>query len=129
MTVGEYLDQTRPKWDWINHDCSRWLNRWLVLNGHPSAMEAIGITYDSEATALRTIVRGGGLLALWSKGMNAAGLLPVDAPEQGDAAILAIPTDDSTDQTCGIWTGQRWASVHRTGLLCGVGHPLGIWRV
>lgn len=129
MKLGEYLSQNRGAWDWINHDCSRWLDCWLIVNGHASAMDAIGIVYDSEQSSIRTIVRGGGLLALWARGMDAIGIPPVEVPAQGDAAILDVPTDDGVGQTCGIWTGQRWASVHRTGLICGVGQPLAMWRV
>lgn len=129
MTLGDYLNAPRPKWDWIAHDCSRWLDRWIVINGHPSPMAATNVVYDSERSAIRAIVRGGGLVPLWQRGMEAIGLMPVDAPEAGDAAILSVETDDGMNRTCGIWTGLRWASVHRRGLVCGVGDPLAIWRV
>lgn len=92
-------------------------------------MEAIGVAYESEREAKVTIGRGGGLLTLWSQGLAAIGLVQIDAPQPGDVAILSIPTDDGTDETCGIWTGERWASVHRHGTMFGVGTPLGIWRV
>ncbi|WIA54304.1 hypothetical protein N6H05_14655 [Sphingobium sp. WTD-1] len=129
MELGEYLRARRPAWDWQTHDCSRWLDRWLVLRGHASAMEATGIAYDSERSAARVIVRGGGLLSLWQRGMEAIGLAVVDEPQMGDAAILSAPTDDGHNRTTGIWTGQRWASVHRHGLICAPGDPLMIWRV
>jgi len=129
MNLGDFLKSPRPKWDWQTHDCSRWLDRWLVLNGRASAMEAIGISYDSERSAVRVIVRGGGLLHLWRRGMEAIGLQVVDDPQMGDAAILDTPTDDGHNRTTGIWTGQRWASVHRHGLTCAPGAPLAIWRV
>jgi len=129
MTLGEYLKAPRPAWDWINLDCSRWLDRWLVLSGHQSAMEATDITYNSERSALLTITRGGGLLDLWSNGMEAIGLPQIDIPAMGDAAILSVETDDGTNETCGIWTGERWASLHRRGLLFGFGVPLAMWRV
>jgi hypothetical protein len=129
MMLGEYLKAPRPRWDWVNLDCSRWLDAWIVLCGHPSPMVAIDIRYDSERSALRTIARGGGLLALWSHGMEAAGLHEASEAMQGDAAILSISTDDGTNQTCGIWTGARWASLHQRGLMFGVGAPLKTWRV
>ena len=129
MTLGEYLRAPRPAWDYVNHDCSRWLDRWLLLRGHASAMDATGIRYNSERSAMLTIGRGGGLLALWSRGMEAIRCPIIDTPEQGDAAILSIPTDDATNETCGIWTGERWASVHKHGLMVGVGNPLAVWRL
>jgi hypothetical protein len=129
MTLGEYLKAPRPAWDWINLDCSRWLDRWLVLCEHRSAMEATGISYSSERSAMLTIARGGGLLSLWSRGMDALSLAQVQRPAMGDAAILAVETDDGTNETCGIWTGERWASLHQRGLVFGVGEPLKVWRV
>lgn len=129
MMLGEYLRAPRPAWDYIAHDCSRWLDRWLVLRGRASAMEAIGIAYSSERSAALTIARGGGLLALWARGMEAIGLSQVEIPRMGDAAILSVQTEDGTNETTGIWTGERWASVHKGGLIVGVGDPLMLWRV
>jgi hypothetical protein len=126
--LGEFLRAPCPTWDYVQHDCSRWLDRYLVRKGYPSAVEATGIAYASEREAQVVIGRGGGLLALWARGMEAIGLAEVDTPEAGYVAILAIETDDGTDQTCGIWTGQRWASVHRHGTMFGAGVPLRIWR-
>lgn len=129
MTLGEYLRAPLPAWDWVNHDCSRWLDRWLVLNGHRSAMAATEIGYHDRLSALRIIQGGGGLLALWSRGMAAIGLQLTDTARAGDAAILVAPTEDRTNETCGIWTGERWAAPHHRGLVFGVGAPLRIWRV
>lgn len=128
MMLGDFLRSANPVWDYRVHDCSRWLDRYLRMLGHPSPMGAIGIEYESEREAKVVIGRGGGLLALWSRGLEAIGLPVIEAPEPGCAAILSIPTDDGEDQTCGIWTGKRWASVHRHGTMFGVGAPLKMWR-
>lgn len=127
--LGDFLRSAQPTWDYREHDCSRWLDRYLRMLGHPSPMAATGIVYASEREAKVVIGRGGGLLALWSAGIEAIGLTEVAAASPGDIAILSIPTDDDEDETCGIWTGKRWASVHRTGTMFGVGVPLRIWRV
>lgn len=127
--LGDYLRSAQPAWDYVEHDCSRWLDRYLVMRGHPSPMEVTGISYASEREAQVVIGRGGGLLALWTRGMEAIGLAEIEAPELGAVAILSIPTDDGTDETCGIWTGKRWASVHRKGTIFGVGLPLRMWSV
>ncbi len=128
MTLGEFLRAPCPPWDFRQHDCSRWLDRYLVGLGHASPMAATGIAYGSEREAQVVIGRGGGLLALWARGMDAVGLPRVEAPLPGDVAIISVPTDDGTDETTGIWTGQRWASVHKLGTMFGVGAPLMIWR-
>lgn len=129
MTLGDYLKAPRPAWDWVNLDCSRWLDRWLVECGHPSAMAATHVDYSGPVSAQRVIERGGGLFSLWAAGMEAIGLAETGNPRMGDAAILSIPTEDRTDQTCGIWTGLRWASLHHRGLLFGVGEPVKVWSV
>jgi len=129
MTLGDFLKAPCPAWDYRLHDCSRWLDRYLVGLGYASPMDALGIEYASEREAKLVIGRGGGLLALWTRGMNVIGPAEVAEPMMGDAAILSIATDDGTDQTTGIWTGVRWASVHRYGTMFGVGEPLRIWRV
>lgn len=127
--LGDFLRMPNPAWDYRTHDCSRWLDRYLVDLGHASPMQATQITYDSEREAKLVIGRGGGLLALWSAGLAAIGLSVIAEPKAGDVAILSVITDDGEDQTCGIWTGERWASVHRYGVMFGVGSPLKIWRV
>lgn len=127
--LGDFLRSAQPVWDYLQHDCSRWLDRYLRMLGRASPMEAIGIQYGSEREAKVVIGRGGGLLALWSAGLEAIGLEEVETPALGDVAILSVPTDDGEDQTCGIWTGKRWASVHRTGTAFGIGEPLKVWRV
>lgn len=129
MTLGDFLRAPCHAWDYVHHDCSRWLDRYLVGLGYGSPMAATGISYSSEREAKVTIGRGGGLLALWSAGMTAISCPEINAPKAGDVAILSIPTDDGTDQTCGIWTGDKWASVHRHGTAFGVGVPLRIWSV
>ncbi|XJJ67281.1 hypothetical protein WBP07_17880 [Novosphingobium sp. BL-8A] len=105
------------------------MDRYLVMLGYASPMKATGIQYDNEREAKVVIGRGGGLLALWSAGLEAIGLTEIEAPDLGDVAILSVSTDDGEDQTCGIWTGKRWASVHRHGTAFGIGEPIKMWRV
>ena len=128
MNLGDFLRAPCPPWDYREHDCSRWLDRYLVARGYPSPMSATGIAYASEREAKLVIGRGGGLLALWTRGMEAIGLSEASEPEQGDVAILSVATDDGTDQTCGIWTSARWATVYQGGTMFGAGEPLRIWR-
>ena len=129
MTVGEYLAAPRPAWDWRAHDCCRWMARWVVECGHPNPMDFIGAGYSTEIGALRLIRRGGGLVPLWDKGMDGAGVPRAGEPLTGDVAVLSNPTDDGIGEACGIWSGMRWVSLHKRGLMAGVGAPLAIWRV
>lgn len=127
--LGDYLKAPRPAWDWSTHDCCRWVARWVVINGHPDPMDHIGYRYSTRTGALRVIRRGGGLVALWSKGMAGSGLAAVTAPHSGAVAVLAVPTDDDHGEACGIWTGERWCMLHERGLVFGVGAPVRIWNV
>lgn len=130
MMLREYLLMPRPKWDWVHMDCSRWMDGWLVRMGWGSAMEAIGISYTGPREAAELIAGAGGLLPLWARGMEALGLSGITAPtKEGDVAILDIQTDDGTNETTGIWTGTKWASLHRSGIVCGVGEPLRVWSI
>lgn len=129
MMLGDYLKAPRPAWDWVNLDCSRWLDRWLMECGYPSPMAATHVEYSGPISAQRVIERGGGLFTLWAAGMEAIGLAETETPKMGDASVLSILTDDGTNQTCGIWTGERWASLHQRGLVFGVGEPLMVWSV
>lgn len=129
MTLGEYLKAPRPAWDWVEQDCCRWVARWIVSRGHADPMEFIGARYCTRIGALRLIKRGGGLVALWSRGMDGAGIPEAIAAEAGDVAVLSVPTEDGIGEACGIWTGERWAMLHERGLVFGVGEPLKVWRV
>lgn len=130
MMLREYLIMPRQKWDWVHMDCSRWLDGWLVRRRWGSAMDAIGISYTGPREALELITNAGGLLPLWERGMDALGLAQAIAPnKEGDVAILSIATDDGTNETTGIWTGSKWASLHRSGIVCGVGETLRVWSI
>jgi hypothetical protein len=129
VTLGEYLKAPRPAWDWQSQDCCRWVARWIVSQGHADPMSFIGHSYSTRTGALRVIRRGGGLVALWSKGMAGAGLRVTDTPIAGSVAVLSIPTDDGLNEACGIWTGERWGMLHERGLVFGVGAPLKMWNV
>lgn len=129
MTLGDYLKAPRPAWDWQAQDCCRWVARWIVGQGYGNPMDHIGHSYTTKLGAIRVIRRGGGLVALWSKGMDAIGLTAVTDPTLGAVAVISVPTDDALDQACGIWTGQRWAMLHERGLVFGVGEPLKIWNI
>jgi len=131
MRIGEYLSQDRPAWDWVTLDCCRWVDSWVVLQGHASPMAGIGVEYDSERSALRRIAEGGGLAALWSAGMSAVGIEPAELGQlrPGDVAVIQRATSCGTNEAAAIWTGERWATLGLRGLDFGPAETLAVWHV
>ena len=132
MRLSEYLSAPRPAWDWQRLDCCRWVDGWCLANLRGSPMAAIGIRYDSERSALLQIKRGGGLVALWTRGMAAVGIAAVgdqDDLRAGDVGVICRPTACGTDEAAGIWTGERWVTLGLRGLDFGPADALAVWRV
>ena len=128
MHVSDFLAIPRPAWDWRAHDCCRWVDRYLRLCGYASPIEALGLRYDSERSALRVIAKGGGLVALWDAGMAAVVVPHADAAQAGDVAVIERTTADGLNQAMGLFTGDRWASLTPRGLEFGPAQALRIWR-
>jgi hypothetical protein len=129
MTPGEYIGQPLPVWDWKNLDCCRWVDRWVQIRGHASPMQAIGMRYNSERSALRQIRKGGGLVALWSAGMEAAGVPATDMPIAGDVGVVESQTTCGTNEAAGIFTGSRWVTLGLRGFDAFPAVALRAWRV
>lgn len=130
MRLAEYLAAPRAQWDWVNLDCCRWVDGWLQAQGKPSPMAAIGMEYDSERSALRRIVEGGGLTALWTRGMSAIGAeaCAIDDASAGAVGVIARPTHCGTNEAAAIWTGTRWATLGLRGLDFGPAEALAVWH-
>lgn len=128
MTLGEYLSASRPVWDWANHDCCRWMDRWCMERGRESAIALLGLRYRTERGALLTIRRGGGLVALWTRGMALTGAPAVDEPQAGDVGIIERPTVCGLNETAAIHTGERWFSISDTSIHSGPARALAMWR-
>lgn len=91
-------------------------------------MDFLKPLYTSEFAALRTIRDGGGLVALWSRGMSDIGAPEVDAPQLGDVGILHSLTEAGIEEVCAIYTGKRWAMLGIHGLVCAPSDPIKVWR-
>lgn len=128
MHVSDFLALPRPAWDFRVHDCCRWVDRYLRLNGYASPIEALGLRYDSERSALRVIAKGGGLVALWDAGMTTVGAPLAGQPQAGDVAVIERATADGLNQAMGLFTGDRWASLTPRGLEFGPAATLRVWR-
>lgn len=92
-------------------------------------MAAIGMAYDSERAALRRIVEGGGLVALWTGAMVLLSVPEVDQPRLGDVGIIACDTDNDSREVAAIFTGERWVALGLRGLDFSPVPHLRAWRV
>lgn len=128
MRLGDFLSAPLPEWDWRAHDCCRWVDRWAQTRGRTSPIKALGLRYSTERGALLTIRRGGGLMALWSRGMAAVGVPEADEPQPGDVAVIRRETVCGLDEAMAIRVGKRWASLAIRGLEIGPAEPLKVWR-
>lgn len=129
MRVADYLAAPRPAWDWIALDCCRWVDGWVQARGFDSPIAALGLTYDSERSALRCIRKAGGLVPLWRKGMALVGVEEADAPMVGSVGVIRRPTSCGTDEAAAIFTGDRWVSLGLRGLDFGPAEALAVWHV
>lgn len=126
--VGDFLMAPLPAWDWRAQDCCRWGSRWVQARGRPCPIKALGLHWTTEKGALRVIKRGGGLVDLWSRGMEAVGAPEAPGLRPGDLAVIQRPTLDRLNQSIGIYTGSRWASLGLRGMEYGPAEPQKVWR-
>jgi hypothetical protein len=126
--LGAYLQAALPKrWDWTKHDCCRFVAGWVVARGHPDPLDTVE-TYATEREAFLRIARGGGLVALWERGANYAGLSRATGPRKGDIGVLSAPQEAGPPETVGIYTGDKWAMLGMSGLIFAHPEPLAMWR-
>ena len=127
--LGAYLQSaiSRP-WAWGRNDCCRFAAEWCIRRGRGDPMDFLKPLYTSEFQALRTIREGGGLVALWSRGMADIGAPVVDTSKLGDVGIVHSVTEQGNDEVCAIYTGKRWAMLGVHGLICAPADPIKVWR-
>jgi hypothetical protein len=127
--LGGFLQAaiSRP-WRWGEWDCCRFAAEWCIRRGRGDPMDFLRPLYTSEFSAMRTIREGGGLVALWSRGMADIGAPEVDVPELGDVGIVEAITENGAEQVCAIFTGERWAMLGIRGLVCAPAEPIKVWR-
>lgn len=129
MTLGEYLlfAAKRP-WGWGTHDCCTFASQWAIIRGNPDPMAYLRGRYSTAGEAVRVLVKHGGLLAVTTRGMIEAGVPEADFPRAGDIGVVQRPTEEGLNQACGIYTGERWATLGLRGMDCGPAEILGLWR-
>lgn len=126
MTLGDYLATAgRLAFDPCVHDCCTLPADWAVLRGRPDPMALWRGAYGSEAAAQGLIDEAGGLLALWRRGMAGAGIPEAVGLEPGDIGVV---TFREAIDSCGIFTGRRWAIMTSNGLAALRASPVKAWR-
>lgn len=127
--LGSYLQAaiSRP-WKWGKWDCCRFAAEWCIRRGRGDPMSFLEPLYASEFQALRTIREGGGLVALWSRGMADIGAPEVETPKLGDVGVVRSITERGEEDVCAIYTGARWAMLGIHGLICAPADPIKVWR-
>jgi len=132
LTAGEYIKSVMSQpwgWnDWDEPDCCVYIAKWCVERGNTDPMLFTRGLYDSEMSAYRLIVRNGGLVPLWTRGMIEAQIPEADEAQMGDVAVLEAITEDGLNEACGIYTGDKWAVRTPTGIAFTPAVPLMIWR-
>jgi hypothetical protein len=129
MLLGEYIRGAiaRP-WEWGEVDCCTFAADWAVLCGRADPMGFIRGCYHTELGALRKIKKGGGLVALWTRGMAEAGIPEADSPHAGDIGVIARATDCRTNEAAAIYAGERWVTLGARGIDSGPADVLALWR-
>lgn len=135
MTLPEYLQWAmKQPWAWGSEpglDCCKFAGKWAIVCGYLDPMVLVwsGKGYNSETSALRRIHEGGGLVALWTAGMDHVGMPEATGdPEAGDIGVIERPTVCGGNQALGIYTGQRWVTLALAGIESGPANIVKAWR-
>lgn len=106
------------------HDCCAFPAAWCIENGWPDPMAEWRGVYASEAEAEGLIGDAGSLLALFSAGMDSAGLSETDDPQVGDVGVVSLLGEEAG----AIFTGKRWAFAADRGIAAASIEPVAILR-
>jgi hypothetical protein len=95
------------------HDCCTMPCDWAVLNGWPDPMATWRGAYSTAEEAEAFIADAGGLLALFERGFDGAGIPRREGPASiGDVGVLRIGDLEAGS----ICTGKRWAFIGERGI-------------
>lgn len=112
--LGEFLEagaaRQREPGVW---DCCAFPAEWAMAAGCPDPMAEWRGAYTTELAGEHLAEQDGGLVALFDRGMAAAGIPAVDdAWRPGDIAVVEL----LGRQAGAVFSGRRWAFVAARGL-------------
>src|SRR5690606_7770473 len=93
-------------------DCCALPAAWSLHLGTADPMAGYRGAYSSEAEAEDIIARAGGLVPLFTAGLESVGWQRVGAPAMGDIGIIGLLGEEAG----AVYTGGRWAFVAERGL-------------
>lgn len=110
---------------WGERDCCLWPADWILAErGLDPAAELRG-AYRSPLACRRLLRLGGGLLAVTSAEMRAAGLAGTAAPVLGDVGII----ETAAGPMGAVCTGSAWALKTVEGIVLVPATPIMAWGV
>lgn len=128
MALSDYLDRASlTRWEWGKHDCCQFVRRWVeeATGTDPAA----GWRYSTELGAALLANRNGGIVALFEKLADDAGLEPTDHPQANDIGLVSVLTRRGEAVVGAICCGERWAVLTDTGLTATTAVPHRAWRL
>jgi hypothetical protein len=131
--LGDYLAAaaTRP-FDYGHQDCCTFPADWVLLRRGVDPMANLRGRYASEEEAQEIIEDAGGLVAIWTRELDAAGIGSVATAREGDIGVIAVIGEHGLTANGGIFTGKRWAFLAPRGLFASSiepAHVMKVWRV
>ncbi len=131
--LGPYLERAaRTPWAWGSHDCCTFPGDWVAMHlGADPIMRWRG-RYNTEAEAEALIADAGGLVELWTTGLQDA-LCPEtwDDPAPGDVAVINVVGEGGPTQVGALFGGKRWVTLAPRGIVA-IPHdwaaPIRRWR-
>ena len=126
VRLADYLraGAARP-FAWDLCDCCSWACGWVLLSRGVDPSAQWRGRYRTARGAVLHLRRGGGLLALASAAMAAAGLAETEQPMPGDIGVV----DTVNGPALALWAGRRWACKSEGGIVIADFTPLRCWSV
>lgn len=119
--LGQFMETAgRTPFAWGRHDCLLFPAAWCRAVAGVDPAAGFRGRYRTELGARRILKREGGLLALASRQMDAAGLSAVDlgAIAAGDVGVVRAPTPKGEAAHVGaVFTGVDWMVLGVRGLV------------
>jgi hypothetical protein len=128
--VGDFCDRmARLGWQDGERDCLLWLGLWTL--------EAVGIDggaewrgrYRTPLGRTRALNRSGGMMACIERGAAVAGLVEATAAKAGAVGLVEVLTPKGVAPVGGIFTGERWSVLTRSGVLSIRSTPIRCWNL